>query len=676
MSWSFSTAQMAELEVLATAAENTPNEPYADGTRKWAAFYAKVHEFISVPDALGNQAPASIQHWFRVAAEANQGIGPASSLIRDYTVEQLVLRFGEDRRADAVAAMDGASDAIARRVWTGIDENQGALLTLSQIATRDALGAVEHLQQNGFPAADVGVWSGNLLFTGLGAPEPYLDNLLHLASATGSKSSFDLVAAFDAYGRVSAFNSLAAGLDTLGLHPMADYPGIVWNGMTLGGGLLWNTGAFLDELYGAQVFPVAVDLDTQLFDMPLPGFIAGRQGAYGDTLVSAGGRNEIVNAGAGDDTVQGSSGYDMIDGEAGSDMVDFSGLTYAVAFHMPGIASAGTRPYSGSVFGSDGLETVVAHLYDIESVALTSGDDAAYFDGTNPNQPANTGAAVTIDGAGGADAVSFGEAMTGASLDLETGAMVCGDNLAECIGFENASGSGFADTIFGTEAVNTLDGDAGNDSLAGRGGADSLFGGDGNDTLDGGAGDDLLIADLGADSLSGGVGSDQLWGGIGSDVLDGGDGADLLWGEDGSDRLLGGIGSDTLDGGQGNDTLRGGAGVDALDGGEGADALFGDAGNDGLVAWAGDDRLDGGAGDDTLLTGAGADVIVFRSTSGHDVCADFEPGVDRIDGSGVLVEAGGSRTGVCVVAGSAELWLPFVTLGDMEASASAGLLWA
>lgn len=42
MSWSFSTAQIAELEVLATAAGNTPNEPYADGTRKWAAFYAKV----------------------------------------------------------------------------------------------------------------------------------------------------------------------------------------------------------------------------------------------------------------------------------------------------------------------------------------------------------------------------------------------------------------------------------------------------------------------------------------------------------------------------------------------------------------------------------------------------------------------------------------------------------
>ena len=57
------------------------------------------------------------------------------------------------------------------------------------------------------------------------------------------------------------------------------------------------------------------------------------------------------------------------------------------------------------------------------------------------------------------------------------------------------------------------------------------------------------------------------------------------------------------------------------------------------------------------------------------MCADFEPGVDRIDGSGVLVEAGGSRTGVCVVAGGAELWLPFVTLADMEANASVGLLW-
>lgn len=102
----------------------------------------------------------------------------------------------------------------------------------------------------------------------------------------------------------------------------------------------------------------------------------------------------------------------------------------------------------------------------------------------------------------------------------------------------------------------------------------------------------VAIGTGGADSLVGGAGQDILIGHAGDDHLIGGDGADLLLGGDGDDRL---------DGGNGHDILRGGAG---------------------------DDILTGGAGDDVLWGGPGADTFIF--TSGTDLIADFEQGIDQI----------------------------------------------
>jgi Ca2+-binding RTX toxin-like protein len=59
-------------------------------------------------------------------------------------------------------------------------------------------------------------------------------------------------------------------------------------------------------------------------------------------------------------------------------------------------------------------------------------------------------------------------------------------------GFENATGSGGGDTLYGNKHANRLDGAYGNDKLYGRTGLDTILGGKGEDTIIGGKGADKL----------------------------------------------------------------------------------------------------------------------------------------------------------------------------------------
>ncbi|MEL6789220.1 MAG: choice-of-anchor Q domain-containing protein [Pseudomonadota bacterium] len=229
------------------------------------------------------------------------------------------------------------------------------------------------------------------------------------------------------------------------------------------------------------------------------------------------------------------------------------------------------------------------------------------------------------------------------------------------------------DILFGSAAVDVLDGLLGNDTIMGMGGNDMLSGGigfdlitggAGNDTLNGGASADNLLGGVGTDVLFGGDGFDRLFGGTDNDSLFGGDDNDALFGEfgddtldgqDGDDRLFGGAGFDTLIGNAGNDQLSGdanadnlfgGGGNDTLNGDAGFDRLFGELGNDLLDAGAGNDAIFGGAGFDTLIGGEGDDrlfgnfnwdIFVFADNFGNDTIFDFDVAnaFERIDLSGV-----------------------------------------
>ena len=91
-----------------------------------------------------------------------------------------------------------------------------------------------------------------------------------------------------------------------------------------------------------------------------------------------------------------------------------------------------------------------------------------------------------------------------------------------------------------------------------------------------------------------------------------------------------------LDGGQilsaspSGGTVTGTAGDDIITGGAANDTLRGEAGRDILID---------GAGRDTLLGGAGADVFVFTPDGELDRIQDFEPGIDRLDLSGMTRNA-------------------------------------
>jgi len=128
-----------------------------------------------------------------------------------------------------------------------------------------------------------------------------------------------------------------------------------------------------------------------------------------------------------------------------------------------------------------------------------------------------------------------------------------------------AYGGGNNDIYTGTDAVESIFGNAGLDLIFGRGGNDRLFGGDGGDGVSGGDGDDYVNGEAGDDFLSGGRGVDVMYGSGGNDILSGDDGNDIINGGAGDDELIGGDGDDILVGGSGNDIFTlDGLGIDTI----------------------------------------------------------------------------------------------------------------
>ncbi len=128
-----------------------------------------------------------------------------------------------------------------------------------------------------------------------------------------------------------------------------------------------------------------------------------------------------------------------------------------------------------------------------------------------------------LDGGAGNDTVSFASAALGVrvNLGLADPQRTFGPDLDTLLGFENAIGSAFGDSLVGTSGANDIRGGDGDDRIAGQGGADLLDGGAGNDDVRGGAG---------LQEIRGGDGNDFLFGGAGADrfVFDLDDGADRV----------------------------------------------------------------------------------------------------------------------------------------------------
>ncbi|MEO9518531.1 MAG: calcium-binding protein [Paracoccaceae bacterium] len=192
----------------------------------------------------------------------------------------------------------------------------------------------------------------------------------------------------------------------------------------------------------------------------------------------------------------------------------------------------------------------------------------------------------------------------------------------------------FTDSVSNVEEIRGSD--QGNDTILGDSVANQFLGQAGNDSLAGRGGNDTLFGGDGNDTLLGNDGEDLLEGGEGQDEVFGADGNDTIIGDDGSDLLGGASGADNLSGGNGDDTLFGGDENDTLDGGDGDDIVSGGQGDDLILASQGRDQVDGNAGNDTIDysdTGSAITVKLNKSTAVANTFVDSIQGIENVIGT-------------------------------------------
>ncbi len=318
------------------------------------------------------------------------------------------------------------------------------------------------------------------------------------------------------------------------------------------------------------------------------------------------GFNDTLTGDALANTLNGRTGNDALDGGAGIDTATYVQSGGGVAANLA----------TGTATGADGSDT----LANIENLVGSNSDDTLTGDagvnvlsgGGGNDVFEGKGGQDTLDGGGGTDFTSYASAGASVSVNLATGVVVGPDGSDTLISIEGVFGSPFADTLTGSDVLNFLRGNGGDDIL--DGGADNDYadyraatgpvqvdlatgrsaGADGVDTLinmesiRGSAFDDTLSGDAGPNVIRGGGGNDAIDGAGGDDwveLFNAGNGVfvDLIAGTaagEGSDTLAnienirGSQFDDWLKGSDTGNVLRGDAGDDLLDGRDGADSAM------------------------------------------------------------------------------------------------------
>ena len=313
-----------------------------------------------------------------------------------------------------------------------------------------------------------------------------------------------------------------------------------------------------------------------------------------------------VKLGSGNDQFTGGHGRDVVDGGADNDVINGrDGDNVLVG--GPGQDKLGALQGADRLYGDNRPSGVGAETSPTTEQGQSETDIVGDFD--------------TLDGGAGADMLHGGP-----GADTLNGGLTSGP-LVDAV-----------DTIYGNGGNDTIDAGDDSDFVYAGTGADRVSGGPGNDTISGGneadgtcAGgiSDVLIGGPGADSITAGGGDDLVIGGsnlagiadVGDTLLDGGGGCDYIFGDNATftsdsnpraftlvDPTIGG-GETSIVGGAGPDVIHGQKGADTITGNDGDDDLFGEDGDDILSGNAGADELFGAVGDDDLSGGDGADNI-------------------------------------------------------------------
>ncbi|RBL86293.1 hypothetical protein DDE05_11305 [Streptomyces cavourensis] len=252
----------------------------------------------------------------------------------------------------------------------------------------------------------------------------------------------------------------------------------------------------------------------------------------------------------------------VYDGGAGHDTVDYSGFADGITVDLRnGVTTLGGK--------------AIHTLIDIDAIVGTRHDDVLIAGSENAQLYGGAGNDVFFSGAGqnllsggeGRDVVDYSQATRpdGVHASLAAGRTQAGRNgyggTDTYEGIEGLIGSRFNDTLEGDAGDNTIFAGDGDDTVVGSAGSDVLDGGAGRNTLDYSKLDVALNINLvnGTVQKAGG-GTDQVsnfvevLGGGGNDTFQAVSGSTLRGGL-GDDTFIGTLGSTTIDGGEGRDLV-------------------------------------------------------------------------------------------------------------------------
>ncbi|WP_425339279.1 Ig-like domain-containing protein [Brevundimonas alba] len=404
--------------------------------------------------------------------------------------------------------------------------------------------------------------------------------------------------------------------------------------------------------------------------------------AFNDTLVGTSGANRL-EGGLGSDYLIGGAGDDILVGGAGLANAMQGGTGNDL--YIMTAAGDSLNEFAGE--GVDSVQTsLTAYSLRANFENLTYTGSAAFTGyGNNENNIIISGAgndtlrsgggSDTLNAGGGVDTVDYSDATAAVSVNLRShSASKSAGGADVLIGFENITGSAYADVLISDHGGSVLNGGLGSDYLIGGNGADVLIGGAGQaNAMQGGAGNDRYIVSVVGDSLSefAGEGVDTVETTLSQYTLRDnfenlvftGSGAFSGVGNSANNQLTGGAFNDILRGGGGSDILNGGGGADTADyatatagvtvnirtqsatkSAGGSDTLVsienvtGSAFNDTLIGGAGFNSLNGGAGNDTVDYSAAAGAVTVKlagslASADGDGATDLLISIENVTGS-------------------------------------------
>jgi Ca2+-binding RTX toxin-like protein len=463
----------------------------------------------------------------------------------------------------------------------------------------------------------------------------------------------------------------------------------------------YQLAAQVEDAYVTAAASVAVNLTGNELDNFMTGNAAANTligGAGDDTLVGGLG-NDVLKGGTGNDAYGVTDSGDTVTELAGEgvDRVVTTLATYTLGANLEILDYAGAAMFTGT---GNALSNLIMAGNGGSRLDGGAGDDVLAGGGGNDSMQGGAGDDAffvgagkdTVDGGTGDDVLMSLDYVenytitrpnaTDTVLTHHSGATITLRNIdyLEFAGGEltlaqaqvNSASPG-ADTLYGSEHDDALDGGLGNDVLVGSAGDDFYTLSAPGDIIVEAAGEGIDVAQLAftaagtytlaanvedvvmttsstvAVNVVGNAQDNYLGGNAGANNLSGGDGNDVLVGGAGIDTMLGGAGDDqytvsetgdvvTEKAGEGTDTVFSKAAVYTLGAnveelvftGSGTFAGTGGADNNRLFAGSSSGaKLDGGAGDDLLVGGAGNDSL----TGGvGDDLLQASAGKDTVDG--------------------------------------------